>query len=169
MNIEQYLKETNDDLKKEYNKELIEKYPWCIPPDRWDPLYVHPQDINPNYDYTWTMLDDMDDGWRIAFGEDFCNDIQAIYETLSDENKQRFYPAQIKEKFGALRVYWNVEVNGMSDIIRKYEDMSRKICVHCGKPAKYISTGWICPWCEDCAKEINGKTIPIEEYYKGEQ
>ena len=171
MTVKEYLSlgrsdEQDKEMVKEYNKELIEKYPWCIPPDRWDPLYVHPQGINPDYDYTWTMLDDMPDGWRIAFGEDFCADIQAIYETLPETTKQLFYPAQIKEKFGALRVYWNVAVDGMSDVIRKYEEKSHGICVNCGKPATLISTGWICPWCDDCAKEIHGELVPIKEWFK---
>ena len=144
MTVKEYLSlgrsdEQDKEMVKEYNKELIEKYPWCIPPDRWDPLYVHPQGINPDYDYTWTMLDDMPDGWRIAFGEDFCADIQAIYETLPD---------------------------GMSDVIRKYEEKSHGICVNCGKPATLISTGWICPWCDDCAKEIHGELVPIKEWFK---
>ena len=36
-------------------------------------------------------------------------------------------------------------------IINKYEDISYHTCISCGKPAKYLSTGWICPYCEKCA------------------
>ena len=42
----------------------------------------------------------------------------------------------------------------VNDIINKYSDLSSRICINCGKPAKYISKGWISPYCEDCAKEI---------------
>ena len=35
--------------------------------------------------------------------------------------------------------------------INKYEDISYHTCISCGKPAKYLSTGWICPYCEKCA------------------
>ena len=45
------------------NKKLIKKYPWLIPRNRWT-------DKIPNdYDYSWTELDSMEDGWRKAFGE----------------------------------------------------------------------------------------------------
>ena len=52
--------------------------------------------------------------------------------------------------------------------VSKYEELSEKICIQCGKPAKYMSLGWISHWCEDCAKEINGAVIDIndlDEYY----
>ena len=36
------------------------------------------------------------------------------------------------------------------DIVRKYEQISAKTCVVCGKPATKMSTGWISPYCDDC-------------------
>ena len=50
----------------------------------------------------------------------------------------------------------------------KYEKLSEEVCIHCGKQAKYISLGWISDLCEDCAKEINGAVVDIneiDEYY----
>jgi len=49
------------------------------------------------------------------------------------------------------------------DIISKYEKLSYKTCIICGKPAKYMSRGWISPYCEDCAREF---TSTHNEYYK---
>ena len=45
----------------------------------------------------------------------------------------------------------------------KYDRLSEKTCINCGKPAKYMSIGWISPWCEDCAKEINDTVVKIED------
>ena len=43
-------------------------------------------------------------------------------------------------------------------MIDKYEDLSSITCINCGKPAKYITTGWICPYCEDCISEEDIQT-----------
>ena len=40
-----------------------------------------------------------------------------------------------------------------TNIINKYEQLSKNTCCECGAPAIYISTGWICPWCEQHAPE----------------
>ena len=33
---------------------------------------------------------------------------------------------------------------------QKYIQQSAKTCCICGKPATKISTGWICPYCDNC-------------------
>ena len=38
----------------------------------------------------------------------------------------------------------------MEKIIPKYEELSYHTCINCGKPATKRSTGWICPYCDDC-------------------
>ena len=35
----------------------------------------------------------------------------------------------------------------------KYEQLSYKTCVICGKPAEYLTKGWIVPVCRNCAEE----------------
>jgi hypothetical protein len=57
---------------------------------------------------------------------------------------------QIKEKFGELRWYDEFSTQDVQDIIDKYEDISRRTCLICGKPATKMSTGWISPYCDDC-------------------
>ena len=49
------------------------------------------------------------------------------------------------------------------DIIHKYERISERTCVRCGKPATRITTGWICPYCDECCPDE--PNIPIESYY----
>ena len=45
------------------NKELIERYPFLMPRNRWTGNI--PEDFN----YSYTELDALEDGWRKAFGE----------------------------------------------------------------------------------------------------
>lgn len=54
----------------------------------------------------------------------------------------------------SLRWYSAWTTDKVEDIVRKYEDLSWRTCIHCGKPSKYYTTGWIAPYCEDCANRI---------------
>ena len=144
----------------EYNKKLIEKYPWLLPRNRWTGKVVE------NYDYSFTELDDMPDGWRIAFGEQFCADIQHELDKLKPEAAADFRVLQIKEKFGQLRFYTNWVTEGINEVIRQYENLSEHTCIGCGAPATKISTGWISPWCDKCAGKIHDNTVDIDEFYK---
>lgn len=148
------------------NKELIEKYPWLTPSNRWSGKWITdcagsdgeegywPGDpeIHPDYDYDYTELDDMPEGWRIAFGEQMCEEINQELLTWSDEARENFRITQIKEKYGSLRFYTNYTSENLHKIINKYEDKSRRICIRCGKPARWMTRGWISPWCDECAR-----------------
>ena len=131
----------------DYNKELVEKYPFLWPRD-WSGKKLD-LDI---WWYDGSALDDMPDGWRIAFGDE-------MMEELAEELKKydwldKYYPVQIKEKYGTLRWYdngWPAD-SKILEIIQKYEHLSYSTCISCGKPARWISRGWIMPFCEDCAK-----------------
>lgn len=133
----------------EQNKELIEKYPWLLPRNRWT------DEVDKNYDYSYTELDAMPDGWRIAFGEQFCADIQHELDKLKPETAADFRVLQIKEKFGQLRFYTNWVTDGIDEVIRRYENLSEHTCIGCGAPATYRSIEWIAPWCDNCASDID--------------
>lgn len=154
INLAQYLehqyKNRNEHIEdiREYNKVLIEKYPW-LEIKRWDDFDPYPEDNDDNiYDYTW--LDDMPEGWRIAFGDQMCKDIQDELERVNFVDEMEIL--QIKEKYGGLRFYTGgvPTESKIFDIVRKYEDLSYETCIKCGKPAEWISTGWISPYCNDC-------------------
>lgn len=123
----------------------------------------NPEEI-PEYDYEYTELDDMPDGWRIAFGEQMCEEIRnALLEYGGEQALNDYRVTQIKEKYGYLRWYEYWTTDKLQEIITKYEDLSELTCIACGKPAVYVSTGWISPWCEECSKKITDKLIPIKE------
>ena len=146
---------------KEYNKQLIEKYPFLYPRNVWT------DEIDPDYDYTYTWLDDMPDGWRLAFGLDLVDEI--YQELVKYDFVDKYEIVQIKEKWGGLRWYDNgvPHDSKVYDIIRKYEEISFKTCIKCGKTATRISTGWISPFCDNCIEEKYSRPITkgdIPEY-----
>ena len=132
----------------ERNKKLIEEYPFLK--------------IYDNMNYTW--LDNMPTGWRIAFGEQMCKEIKE--ELLKNNELDSYEIVDIKEKFGGLRWYDNSGLPGMQFIIAKYEALSEKTCINCGKPANWISKGWISPYCDDCAtKQAKARGVDINKKF----
>lgn len=100
----------------------------------------------------YTELDALDKGWRLKFGKQICKDIKKSLLKEGGRRRLKDYRIlQIKEKYGFLHWYdsgGNIEI--MREIIPKYEELSYHTCINCGKPATKISTGWICPYCDDC-------------------
>jgi hypothetical protein len=138
-------------------KALCEKFPFLKVAD-W-----RTDEVPEDYDYTYTWLDDLEEGWYIAFGIDLCTELAAA---LEKEGKLETYRIdQIKEKYGELRWYDHGGTRETDEIIEKYTKLSRQICKKCGAPATKISTGWISPWCDECAEKINDKLVSIEEFY----
>ena len=151
-----YVEAMNGASNIEENKKLVEKFPWLWPSDwNWNPIPAE------EYDYSWTVLDEFPIGWKIAFGEQMCEEIQTVLEKYGCVKD--FHIDQLKEKFGGMRLYFSglkepcyEEVQG---IIDKYEDISFVTCCECGKPATKISRGWICPYCDDCAGKMDRVTF----------
>lgn len=144
----------------EENKALIERFPFLMPHNRFT------DKIPEDFDYHYTELDVMPDGWRIAFGEQMCQEIKDALIEIDYLDKYRI--TQIKEKYGMLRWYDFGGSRKIYDIISKYEGISQVTCIYCGKPATKITTGWISPYCDDCVPTYEGEpfqTVPIEEYY----
>lgn len=146
---------------KEYNKQLIEKYPFLLPRNRWTGK------VPADYDYSYTELDAMPDGWRKAFGEQMCQEIEEELEKYNLQNEYRI--SQIKEKYGSL-CWYDFGCTGkiLREIIPTYEKLSKRICIKCGKPATKMTLGWISPYCDDCCPESEYATS-IEEYTNGIQ
>ena len=105
------------------------------------------------YDCTW--YDDIPEGWRKAFGKQLTKD---LYTCLKKYNHLHdFHFVDIKEKWGSLRLAHSLLVNDrkceeeLDYITAKYEFMSYGYCIHCGKPARHVTHGWVSFICDDCA------------------
>lgn len=123
---------------------------------------------------TYTELDSMPKGWRKAFGIQMFKEIKHSLLTtyIREENVTVKTPIKyikawmkgvkllydfrimdIKEKFSTLRVYVASAPMDVYHIINKYEGISYNTCITCGKPAVWRTTGWICPYCDDCLSD----------------
>lgn len=156
---------------QEQNRALCDTYPFLDRNRRWgakdcpDGLKPGaPEDLK-EWDYEYTELDCMPDGWRIAFGEQLCAELKTELESAGLLNQYRIL--QIKEKYGTLRWYDNGNTKAGHEILRKYEDISARTCICCGKPATRITKGWISPYCDDCCPQ-DEPSVPIAEYYSDE-
>ena len=134
------------------NKRLVKEFPFLLPKNRWI------GESDSKYDYSYTELDAMPEGWRKAFGLQMCREIKE--ELLKYNSLNDYRITDIKEKYGSLRWYDNgyPKDSKIGSIIEKYEKLSEDICINCGKPAKYYTKGWINFICEDCKNKI------IQEY-----
>lgn len=115
---------------------------------------------------SFTELDSMSAGWRKAFGIKMCKEIKKAL--LKDGGLKLLYSyriMQIKEKYGTLRWYDGYSTKKVLDIINKYEQISAKTCICCGKSAIGRSTGWILPYCAECAGK-NGYDISDENNFR---
>ena len=113
---------------------------------------------------SYTELDAMDTGWRKAFGIQMCKEIKAeLLRAGGRKALMKYRIAQIKEKWGELCWYDCGAPGDVNKIIAKYEYISARTCISCGRPAKGLSRGWICPYCEDCSEDRI-----LDEYYTEE-
>ena len=134
------------------NEELLEKYPF---------LKINDSSESGNWSNCW--LDDLEPGWRKAFGNTLCEELAIALK--EDDCEKEFHFEQIKEKYGALRLYASGYGMKTRDVLTKYEELSKYICGHCGKPATKITRGWIYPLCDSCIEDIAGGWSSIENFY----
>lgn len=129
---------------KMYNKKLCKRYPFLVPRNVWTDEVVW------DYDYTWTELNCLEQGWRKSFGLQLMEDLRK--ELIKSNRLDKFRFDQIKEKYGSLRLYSHGGTQEVFDILQNYEYISQFICGKCGNiHAKIVNwSGWYYPLCEKC-------------------
>lgn len=148
------------------NKKLCKRYPFLIPHNRWTDKICWEKRKNKHMGwwysapYSYTELDAMPDGWRAVFGEQLCEELRE--ELIKANYLDKYRIMQIKEKYGGLRWYDNGNTEKGYKIIRKYEELSYKTCIECGRPATKMSMGWISPFCDKCAEKLSKGDYPWE-------
>ncbi len=140
------------------NKKLLKQYPWLQPRNRFT------DELIPNDD-NHTELDEMPEGWRIAFAEEMCKEIHEVL--LKTNSVDSYRVLQVKEKYGKLCWYHTFAPDELEPIINKYEEISKKTCIVCGRPATKIHKNWIGPLCNECVKKalknLEKQFISLEE------
>ena len=82
------------------NKKLIKEFPFLLPRNRFT------GEVMSGYDYDFTELDSMPDGWRKAFGLEMCREIKD-YLIKHNFPLDEYRIMDIKEKYGTLCWYDN--------------------------------------------------------------
>ncbi len=120
-------------MKKELEKKLVDKYP---------KLFAQ-YGKNPK-DSCMAWGCDCDDGWY--------NILDKLFQIISKYKKVEL--AQVKEKFGTLRVYVDApseDFNEVHEYINVAEKKSSQTCEICGNPGKRnTEMGFIKTVCETC-------------------
>lgn len=135
------------------NKKLVERYPFLKP-------------HNSHYDYGWTKLDELPEGWYAAFGLQMCEELRNIL--IEGDYLEEYTILEIKEKWGRL-AWYDCGVPEKISIqydywLTKYEDLSEMTCICCGKQGKMVTKGyWLYPICKKCFEEKN-KNKDYEEW-----
>lgn len=122
------------------NKKLIARYPWIRPVDwNWNRIKS----------YSFTMYDDVPEGWRRAFGRIMLEDYREVLLRHGFINE--FQWIQVKEKYGTLRLYSNGAPDEVLELEHKYDYVSGHICINCGRiNVPTLTDGWVEPLCREC-------------------
>lgn len=128
---------TSDKIQEE--KFIVEKYP-----------FLHIRDIEKSK-FPMILLE-IPDGWYKLFFQ-MCDDIKPLLE--KEGILYDFYLIQVKEKYNKLICYYNNAPKEVEDIISRYEMMARYVCVNCGKPAVFETTGYVASYCDSCINQHN--------------
>lgn len=100
----------------------------------------------------YTELDNMPTGWRKAFGVQMCKEIkEALLRAGGRKMLHKYRILDIKEKYGELRWDDNFSVPEVEKIIYKYEYISQRTCITCGRPATGYTPieYWKSPYCDE--------------------
>jgi hypothetical protein len=100
---------------------------------------------------TYNEWEAVEPGWNKAFGKQFLKELKQ--QLIKDKMLYKWRITDIKEKWGRLQLYCNYGSKELYQIIHKYERLSWDYCIRCGKPSEVISTGWISPYCKECAEK----------------
>lgn len=104
-------------------------------------------------------------GWDNLYGWNeiiwnLCHELKQILEK-NNTPLSSFVVAQVKEKFGGLRFYYDLDAPRNSelaeeifDAVNAAEKKSYKVCLNCGEPGVRRDTRWITTLCDKHFKEI---------------
>lgn len=79
-----------------------------------------------------------------------------LLDSLASELEAMKAPplAQIKSKFGGLRVYFDGGLYAASDIVVRYENLAAVTCEKCGSQGafRHVRNGWVSTLCMGCGQ-----------------
>lgn len=145
---------TLEKLRELTNEQLNERFPFMVTRNAFDGHICKDDEtgevLNQFFDWGWRDI-------QLALAEH----IKPIYDRWSAEAKEQFTLFDIKEKWGKLRTSWSGSNDAIDNWTSLAEHISSYTCIQCGDREKYKSKyyywqskGWICPYCDTCAKKL---------------
>jgi hypothetical protein len=90
-------------------------------------------------------------GWHDLLSNMFV-ELENLYKSMNESIEDiGFY--EIREKHGLLRVYTNKGIEGVQEILNKYEALSERVCEICGQTGELRNDGWTVVVCDDCLEK----------------
>jgi ribosomal protein L37AE/L43A len=105
------------------------------------------------------------DGWKKLYQPIVDAVVEHNLKQEKEEDKIEIH--QIKEKFGALRIFLSKYTSELRDMIDEAEEMSYNTCEVCGKYIKkpIVENHWIYPECKEChEKWLEKRTKAFEAF-----
>lgn len=140
-----------------YNFILCIKYPIIIPR-----TMIKDRMCTNFFSHTW--LDHFPEGWK-NLGLNFFKELQEVLNKSPKDERKSFRIYDIKEKFGSLRIHLSWFTDAIEQVVNKYEKLSAKTCIYCGRKARWKTVGWVEPLCNHCRKEYTHK-YKVEPLYR---
>ena len=132
-------------MRQDLEEKLMQDFPWMEAKHIW----------------TGKKLDfptpcECEDGWfNIIYN--CCKEIDDLYKS-KNANINDLIIYQVKEKYGELCFYVGNYIDGVQEIIDKYEEESAKTCEVCGKYGSTVHKGsWLKTLCNKHTKELGYK------------
>jgi len=85
---------------------------------------------------------------KASVGKGWSKLLEVVFDAKPDDT----VICQVKEKYGALRIYTNGSTEEFLDLLSTAEWMSENICEQCGKAGQILRHGWwktMCPNCKE--------------------
>lgn len=117
--------------------------------------------------FSYTLLHLLPEGWLKAFGIQLCEDLNRALMCCSKEMRSTFRIYDMKEKYGKLQISCNWYTPEINEVLHKYEKLSQRICIYCGHKAKWISKGYILPYCDNCMNKVKNEIKFVSIFKKG--
>ena len=145
-------------MKKELEQQLVKDFPLCFGDYGKDPTKS-----------CMAFGCECGDGWYELLREACAKAEPLVTKWIEDHKTETDYEgwtprlAQVKEKFGTLRLYFTSYPDGIGDIEEDAEEKSSITCESCGKPGKLRGQGWYYTSCFACAREGDQDNLEIVE------
>ena len=114
--------------------------------------------------WDWNEFYNIPRGWYKAFGKQLRNDLRKAL--IEDGILHDFHFTQIKEKWGKLCLYNNGTGPASDYVINHYQELSKCYCINCGKPVRYVTSGYVEYVCEECFDKFSNTDRDDYEEYK---